>query len=184
MRNKFIAFLIMTIVSAVFMLVFSFSLCNLAAVSTDFAENVGDLTVDGTDFTPIIKAGAGLLDTFISDVVPVLLLIVYVLVMLLLDAVMFGFFRAFGLREELAVSAEDLRTVRRVFAGFSVGGAVAVLIISVCAAVFFKASALCFWGLLFCWQYPLFAWAFCLRRLEKLSQDRKTDDQMSFSPPC
>lgn len=171
MKKKFITFVVLTMVSAVFMLIFSFSLCSLAAVRTDFAENVDDLTVDGTDFTPIIKAGAGLLDSFVSDVVPVLLLIVYIIVLLLLNVATFGFFRAFGLREEFAVSAEELRTVSRVFACFSIGGAAAVLIISICGVVFFGSSALCFWGLLFCWQYPLFAWAFCLRRLKKLLGD-------------
>lgn len=167
MKKKFNAFVILTAVSAVFMLIFSFSLCDLAAIRTDFAENVDDLTVDGTDFTPIIKAGAGLLDSFISDVLPVLLLIVYVIVLILLNVALFGFFRMFGLREEFPVSAEELRTVNRVFACVSIGGAAAVLIISICGAVFFGSSALCFWGLLFCWQYPLFAWAFCLRKLKK-----------------
>ncbi|MCM1166235.1 MAG: hypothetical protein NC299_03140 [Lachnospiraceae bacterium] len=166
MKKRIITFSILTAVAAAFLLIFTFSLCHLAAVRTDFAENVDELTVDGTDFTPIIKAGAGLLDIFVSDVIPVLLLIVYVVVLLLLNAALFGFYRLFGLREEFSASAEERRLANRIFAAVSIGGAAAVLLIEICAAVFFGSSALCFWGLLFCWQYPLFAWAFFLRRLK------------------
>lgn len=170
MKKRFAGFLALSIVSAAFTLIFAASLCGLAAINTDFAENVGEVTLDGEDFTPIFKAGAGLMDIFVGSVVPVLLLIVYILVLILLNAAAFGFYRLFGLRVETRIGEEELSVTRRIYAVFSVAAAVVTTVFSICGAAFFGSSPLCFFGLLFCWQYPLFAWAFCLRRLKKLGE--------------
>lgn len=167
MKKRFVIFVVLTIVSAAFTVIFSLSVCGLSAVGTDFADNVDEMIVDGTDFTPVLKTGAFFLDIFMNEMLPVLMFILFFIVTLLLNLALFGFYRLFGLRGGLEVDIEELRLTRRFFVISALSAAVAAAVISLCCVLFAGASAYCFLSLLLCWQYPLFAWLFCLRRLKK-----------------
>lgn len=166
MKKRIIIFSVLTAVSVVFTAIFSLSVCGLSAVKTDFADNVDEMIVDGTDFTPVIETGAFFLDLFMNEVLPVLMYIVFFVVTTLLDLALFGFYRLFGLREPDADEAE-LRLTRRILVISAISAAAAAAVIALCGVLFGGSSAFCFLDLLLCWQYPLFAWVFCLGKLKK-----------------
>ena len=157
----------LTAVSVAFTIIFSLGVCGLTAVKADFADNVDEMIVDGTDFTPVLETGALFLDIFMNDVLPVLMYIVFFIVTTLLNLALFGFYRLFGLRGELDAGAEELRLTRIVFVISALTAAALSAVISLCGVLFGGSSAYCFLSLLLCWQYPLFAWLFCLRKLKK-----------------
>ena len=157
----------LTAVSVAFTIIFSLSVCGLTAVKADFSDNVDEMIVDGTDFTPVLETGALFLDIFMNDVLPVLMYIVFFIVTTLLNLALFGFYRLFGLRGELDAGAEELRLTRIVFVISALTAAALSAVISLCGVLFGGSSAYCFLSLLLCWQYPLFAWLFCLRKLKK-----------------
>lgn len=169
MKKRFTIFVVLSAISILFTLIFAYAVCGLAAVRTDFAENVDEMYIDGTDFTPIFKTGAVFLDIFMSDILPVLMYIVFFVVMTLLDLALFGFFRLFGLNGEFIADAEELRLTYKLLLISSLAAAAVTLIISVLWILLSGASQYCLFNLLFCWQHPLFAWAFCFRKLKKSS---------------
>ena len=167
MKKRFVIFIVLTAVSVTFTIIFSLGVCGLSAIQTDFADEVGtDNMVDGTDLTPVLKTGALFLDLFMNNVLPVLMYIVFFIAATLLNLAMFGFYRLFGLRE-ITTDAEELRLTHKFFVISSLTAAALTAVISLCGVLFGGSSAYCFFNLLLCWQYPLFAWLFCLRRLKK-----------------
>lgn len=168
MKKRVIIFTVLSIVSAVFTIIFAASLCELASINTNFADEVGDINIDGSDFTPVFELGASMLDVFMTAIIPLIFAFFYFVAVSLLNLATFGFYRAFGLRNVFDADAEELRITRKVYGIFSVGATAVTVIISICGVAFFKATGVCFFGLLLCWQYPLFAWLFCLRRLKTL----------------
>ena len=167
MNKRFVIFVVMAVVSITFTVIFSLSVCGLTAVEADFADNVDEIIVDGTDFTPIMKTGALLLDVFLNELLPVLMYIVFFIVTILLNLALFGFYRLFGLRGELLIDNEEFLFTRKFFIISAAAAALLSAIISVCSVIFGNSSAFCFFNLLLCWQYPLFSWLFCLRKLKK-----------------
>lgn len=167
MKKRFAIFTVLSIVSAVFTIIFTSCFCSLTAVNTQFAENVDEMIVDGTDFTPVLKTGAFFLDLFMNSMLPVIMYILFFIVITLLNIALFGFYRMFGLRGELGVSCSEFRLTRRAYIIFSAASAATTLVIALCCILFGTMAANCLFALLFCWQYPLFAWTFCLRKLKK-----------------
>lgn len=167
MKKRFVIFVVLTLISVTFTVIFSLNVCGLTAVKADFADNVDEMIVDGTDFTPIIKTGASLLDIFINEMLPVLMYILFFIVTTLLNLALFGFYRLFGLHGEIEAGAEELRLTRKFFVISALAAAALSAVISLCGVLFGGSSAYCFFSLLLCWQYPLFAWLFCLRKLKK-----------------
>ena len=173
MKKRFVIFIVLSVISVTFTIIFSLSVCGLAAVNADFADNVDEMIVDGTDFTPIMKTGAVLLDVFLNEMLPVLMYIVFFIVTILLNLALFGFYRLFGLHGELLINNEEFRLTRKFFIISAAAAAVLSAIISVCSVVFGNSSTFCFFNLLLCWQYPLFAWLFCLCKLKKVCPQQK-----------
>ncbi|GEM_PF-6094836 len=169
MKKRFVIFAVLTVISAAFTVIFSLSFCGLTSVKSDFANNVDEMIVDGTDFTPIMKTGGFFLDIFVNEILPVLMYIVFFAVTTLLNLALFGFYRLFGLRGEFDVDVKELRLTRRFFAVAALTAAALSVIISLCCVLFAGSSWYSFLNLLLCWQYPLFAWLFCLRRMKKAS---------------
>lgn len=169
MKKRLIIFAVLSAVSILFTVIFTFGVCGLAAVNTEFADNVDEMYIDGTDFTPVFQAGASLLDLFLSDILPVLMYIVFFIVVTLLNLALFGFYRLFGLNGEFTADAEELRLTYKLLLISSLAAAGVVLIISVFRILLGGSSPYCLFNLLFCWQHPLFAWAFCFRKLKKSS---------------
>lgn len=167
MKKRFVIFVALTVISVTFTVIFSLSVCGLTAAKADFADNVDEMIVDGTDFTPVLKTGALFLDIFMNDVLPVLMYIVFFIVTTLLNLALFGFYRLLGLRGELDAGTEELRLTRKLFVISALAAAAVSAVISLCGVLFCGSSAYCFLSLLLCWQYPLFAWLFCLRKLKK-----------------
>ncbi len=169
MKKRFVIFAVLTVISAVFTITFSLGGCGLTAVQTDFVNDVDNSNnmVDGTDFTPVFKTGAFFLDLFMNEILPVLMLIVFFIVTTLLNLALFGFYRLFGLRGELEAGTEELRLTRKFYIISALALTAITVIITLCGVAFGGSSAYCFFDLLLCWQYPLFAWLFCLRRLKK-----------------
>lgn len=167
MKKRFAIFIALTVVSAAFTIIFSLSVGGFASVRTDFADDVDEMIVDGTDFTPVLKTGAFFLDMFMNEMLPVLMFILFFIVTILLNLALFGFYRLFGLRGEIEFGAEELRPTRRFFVISALTVTVVSAVISLCFVLFAGASAYCFFSLLLCWQYPLFAWLFCLRKLKR-----------------
>ncbi len=167
MKKRFTIFTVLSIVSAVFTIIFTSYFCSLTAVNTQFAENVDEMIVDGTDFTPVLKTGAFFLDLFMNSMLPMIMYILFFIVITLLNIALFGFYRIFGLRGELNMSGGELGLIRRAYIIFSVLSAVITLVIALCCILFGTMTANCLFALLFCWQYPLFVWAFCLRKLKR-----------------
>ncbi|MBD5383923.1 MAG: hypothetical protein HDR72_02855 [Ruminococcaceae bacterium] len=110
MNKRFVIFIVLTVISVTFTIIFSLSVCGLAAVRTDFA--------------PVIMMGA-----------------------------------------------EELRLTHKFFVISAVSAAAVTTVLSLCYVLFYGSSAYCFFDLLFCWQYPLFAWAFGLRKLKRSLTD-------------
>lgn len=167
MKKRLVIFVLLTVVSLAFTIIFSLSVCGLSSVRTDFADNVDEMIVDGTDFTPVLKTGAFFLDIFMNEMLPVLMFVLFFIVTILLNLALFGFYRLLGLRGELEIGAEELRLTRRFFVIAALSAAAVTAVVSLCCVLFAGASAYCFFDLLLCWQYPLFSWLFCLRRLKK-----------------
>ena len=167
MKKRFVIFILLTVISVTFTIIFSLSVCGLTAAKAAFADNVDEMIVDGTDFTPVLKTGALFLDIFMNDVLPVLMYIVFFIATTLLNLALFGFYRRLAVRGEIDAGTNELRLTRMLCVISALTAAAVSAAISLFGVLYFSSSAYCFFSLLLCWQFPLFAWLFCLRKLKK-----------------
>lgn len=128
-------------------------------ISTD---DMGNISIDGADFTFLFKAGAHVVNFVIIAVFLVIMLIVELIVM----PTVWGIFGHFAFKKNPAVTESELSYSWKVFVISSLGASAAALVVMIAYAVRAKSGAP-FTALLLCWQDPLFMFVFYILKLKK-----------------
>lgn len=158
------AFAVIASVMALFTVFAAGIICDLAAFPMIDAGEVGELYVDGTDFSGLVELGTVITDSIFRTAAAA----VTVIAALIITLAVWLIFRFVVFKNASSVGKNELIFSRRVFL---ISSAVLVVVTLVYAIVFSvqTASGDPFWALLLCLPDPLFMWIFYMMKLRKLA---------------
>ncbi len=138
--------------------------CSLAASPLINTNEVGDILIDGSNWTSLFKMGVNMINGVIMTVFIVLMLAAELILM----PTAWGIFRYNAFKNNPAVSREEFSYSWKVFL-ISTFGALAVSVVFMIVCAVRAKSGTPFSALLFCWLNPLFMWVLYISKLKKLS---------------
>lgn len=166
-KIRFIAFAAISLVSVVLVVWFGWGICDLTAAAPIEYDNVGNINIDGADFTGFFLLTAGALNGLFMLIYAAVVLI-YALFAAVAAALSSVLLRVLALKKAESVGAAELALTRKIYMAASI----IQTVIPVLAAVGYiiagrGASGLM--SLLLCWQYPLFMGLIYIKKLKGLA---------------
>ncbi len=155
----------LTIITAVLSLItiwIAAGYCSLVASPLINTNEIGGISIDGSDWTFIFKAGVSLVNGAIMAVFIVIMLIAEIVVM----PTTWGIFRYNAFKKNPAVTKEEFSYSWKVFL-ISTFGALAVSLVIMIVYAVRAGSGAPFSALLFCWLNPLFMWVLYISKVKK-----------------
>lgn len=162
-QNRIMAFTIITAVLSLITVWFAAGYCSVLTKPLINTENINDVNIDATDFTPLVKAGAFVFNKLTLVPAFAAMFIGDIVIMLLTWLI----FKGCALKKVLTISSPELSFVHKAFAVSAVGAAVISLgfIIAYCIRAGSGSPLI---SLLFCWQNPVFMYVIYISKLKKL----------------
>lgn len=162
-KTRMISFFVITVVLSLITVWFAAGYCSVLTKPLIKTENIGDVNIDATDFTPFVKAGAFVFNK-LTIVLAFAAIFIGDIIVMLLTWLIFG---SSALKNVLTISSTELSFVSKAFVISALGAAVISLgfIIAYCIRAGSGSPLI---SLLFCWQNPVFMYVFYISKLKKL----------------
>lgn len=157
----------LTIIAAVLSLVtvwIAAGYCSVSTLPLLNTDNMGDILIDGSNWTSLFKMGVDMVNGVIRAAFIVLMLAAELILM----PVTWGIFRYNAFKTNTTVSKEEFSYSWKVFL-ISTFGALAVSVVFMIVWAVRAKSGAPFSAILFCWLNPLFMWVLYISKLKKLS---------------
>lgn len=161
-KSRKTAFAIIAVILSLITLWIAAGYCSLVAAPLINKDDVGDIRIDGSDWTPIFKLGVGM----VNGVIIAVLIVIFLAAELVVMPVTWGVFRYAAFKKNPAVSREEFSRSWKMFLIAAFGTLAAALVFMIVNAVRAKSGAP-FSALLFCWQNPLFMWGLYISKLKR-----------------
>ena len=160
-KNRKTAFTAIAVITSIITIWIAAGYGSMIAAPLINTDGIGDINIDGSDWTLIFKAGAGLLNFIITAAFIALMIIAELIVTLVTWIV----FRCVAFKKNPTSSQEELSYSWRVFLISTFGSLAAALAFMIVFAIRAKSGAPLS-GLMFCWLNPLLMRVFYISKLK------------------
>lgn len=162
-KTRMISFFVITVVLSLISVWFAAGYCSVLTKPLLKTEDIGDVNIDATDFTPFFKAGVFAFNKLTIVLAFAAMFIADNIVMLLT----WLFFGSIALKNVLTISSAELLFVNKALVISALGTAVASLGFMIAYCIRAKSGSPLI-SILFCWQNSVFMYVIYISRLKKL----------------
>lgn len=166
-KTRVIVFSAVSLLSVILVVWLSWGICDMTAVSPIDYDNIGEIYVDGADFTSCAMLGAGLVNGLML-MIYFGAAVIYALLAAVGAALSGVLLRVVMLRRAANIGAAELSLTRRIFIAVSITQAVVPAIIAT-GYIIVSGSPFGLISLLMCWQYPLLMGLIYIKKLKGLA---------------
>lgn len=165
-KTRVIVFAAISLLSVVLVVWFGWGICSSAAMPIDY-DDVGEVNIDGSDWTGFFLLTAGMLNGFFMLIYAAVVLI-YVLFAAGGAALSSVLLRVLALKGAESIGAAELALTRKIYIAASIVQAV-VPVLVVVGYIISGRGGFGLMSLLLCWQYPLFMELIYIKKLKGLA---------------
>lgn len=166
-KTRVIVFTVISLLSVVFVVWFAWGICDSVTVMPIDYDDIGEISVDGSDWTGIFQLGAGIVNGMFMMIYFAAALI-YAFLVTVGAALSSVLLRAVALKTAENIAVEELALTRKIFLAASIAQA-AVPVLVMTGYIIASGSTFGLMSLLLCWQYPLFMGLIYIKKLKKLA---------------
>ncbi len=170
-KTRVIAFAAISLLSVILVVWLAWGICDSVTVMPVDYDDIGEISVDGSDWTGIFRLGAGIVNGMFM-VIYFAAALIYAFLATVGAALSSVILRAVALKNAENIAAEELALTRKIFLAASVAQA-AVPVLVMTGYIIASGSTFGLMSLLLCWQYPLFMGLIYIKKLKRLAADEK-----------
>lgn len=160
-------FAVISLLSVIFVVWFAWGICDSVTVMPIDYDDIGEISVDGSDFTGFFQLGAGIVNGMFMMIYFAAALI-YAFLVTAGAALSSVLLRVIALKTVENIAVEELALTRKIFLAASIAQA-AVPVLVMTGYIITSGSTFGLMSLLLCWQYPLFMGLIYIKELKKLT---------------
>lgn len=166
-KIRVVVFAAISLLSVIFVVWFAWGICDSVTVMPIDYDDIGEISVDGSDFTGIFQLGAGIVNGMFLMIYFAAALI-YAFLVTVGAALSSVLLRVIALKNAENIAVEELALTRKIFLAASIAQA-AVPVLVMTGYIIASGSTFGLMSLLLCWQYPLFMGLIYIKKLKKLA---------------
>lgn len=168
-KTRVIVFAAISLLSVVLVVWFGWGICSSVATMPIDYDDVGEVNIDGSDWTGFFLLTAGMLNGFFMLIYAAVVLI-YVLFAAGGAAMSSVLLRVLALKGAESIGAAELALTRKIYIAASIVQAV-VPVLVVVGYIISGRGSFGLMSLLLCWQYPLFMGLIYIKKLKRFASD-------------
>lgn len=168
-KTRVIVFAVISLLSVVLVVWFGWGICDSLTVIPIEYDDMGDISIDGSDWTGFFLMIAGVVNGMLMLLYFAAALI-YALFAAAGAALSSVLLRVLALKNAESIGAEELALTRKMYIAASIIQAV-ITVLVVVGYIISGRGGFGLMSLLLCWQYPLFMGLIYIKKLKSLASD-------------